>query len=283
MPSQRQLRRTLEEDINGISNLSINISRNQHKHQTQFLKEIVNILMDANPELDIDKIKKSVHFSNLHHFRKYRDSGHPAVSHDYHVGYILAYWGLGDDAVITGLSHDLIEDSEEKNIPYHQNKKRRLNIIDQINRNFGSSVLLGVLALSKPPDSRLMDITQKIDEIIEQTYDIKAIREELNSLNQTYSKIESKEIDRILYQQLEEFKTMYPNIDFFNHARVADNIANLLTKQYMRPNNGMTAEQRQQRFCETSEQYVLPLAREIDQEGTIEMRIAPYIRELITK
>ncbi len=224
-------------------------------------------------------------FADQHHFRKRRDSGHPAVTHDYHVGYILAYWGLGDNAVITGICHDLLEDSEQKGVSYKRNKEIRVEVIDEINKSFGAEVIIGVMALSKQLNPRHVKITQRVDEIIEQNLGGDALDKLLRSLDQHYSNLEPTEVDGVLYDQLERFKNMYPQIMHFNHTRVADNIANLLTKQYMRPKGYMTSEDRQQKFCETSKKYVLPLAREIDQSNTIlnEMRIADYVKELIAR
>lgn len=278
--TQQELIQTLEHNLDMISD----ITNTSYENDQILIPEIAAIFMNANPELDEERLKKTLQFAKEFHLDQYRDSGHPAITHDHHVGYILAYWGLGDDVVITGLCHDLIEDSAKKGQSPQLNKERRINIMDKINRNFGDDVLIRTLALSKPPHPRFIDIAQKINgRIIEQINGIKALDELLGSLNQNYSDLASSEVDKILYKQLEEFKNLYPRIKYFNHVRVADNIANLLTKQYMKPHNRMTSEQRIQKFCDTSRKYVLPLTRGIDKLGTIEMRIAPYIQELIAR
>ncbi len=283
MPSQRQLIRTLESDLDLISTLAVGLAKKTYQGQNTTIKNISRLFMEVNPNLNSEQLQESMGFARTHHCRKYRDSGHPAVSHDYCVGYLLAYWGLETNAVITGILHDILEDSEQKGVSYKINREIRLDITDQINRNFGTEILLSVMALSKPIDPHIIEITQQIDEAIEQNLGANALDRLLRALDQQYSDPKPTELDGMLYEQLEEFKIMYPQIRYFNHTKVADNIHNLLTRQFMRPKGDMTSKQRQQKFCETSEKYVLPLAREIDRSGELEMRLVPYMQELIAR
>ncbi len=235
--TQQELIHNLEYNLDVISD----ITRTLYEDDQRLVPEIAEIFMNSNPELNEERLKKTLQFAKELHIGQYRDSGHPSVVHSYHTGFILAEWKLkkdAEDAVITGTLHDCIEDSPDPD-----------RILLQIYEEFGVTNMTAVAALSKNYLKNQQNVTQE---------------------------------DREMYLRIKLFADEYA-LGFINHVKVADNIANLYTKQYMKPQNGMTAEQRQQRFRRTSEKYVLPLAREIDRSGTLEMCVAPYIQELIAR
>ncbi len=232
--TQQELIHTLESNLDLITDTTSLL----YDEDEQLIEEIVGIYLNANPLLDPKYLKKSLYVSLQNHEGQFRDSGHPAVTHPFHVGYILAEWKFNNTVVAIGNQHDGVEDNKDEKRVY---AARRIG-------SLGHEVLIGVTGLSKPTP-----ILDRKDLVTEETY-----------------------------QKLQRCIDDHPELKL-DYVKMADFISNLYTKEFMRPKNGLTAEQHQQQFCEKARIYALPIARKIDRSGELEMRVAPYIQELIAR
>ena len=230
--TQQELIHTLESNLDLITDTTSLL----YDEDEQLIEEIVGIYLNANPLLDPKYLKKSLYVSLQNHEGQFRDSGHPAVTHPFHVGYILSEWKFNNTVVAIGNQHDGVEDNKDE---------KRVDAARKID-SLGHEVLIGVTGLSKPTP-----ILDRKDLVTEETY-----------------------------QQLQRFIDEYPELRL-DYVKIADVFSNLYTKEFMGAKNGLTAEQHQQQYCEKARRYALPLA--IDVSGTLEMRLVPYIKELISR
>ncbi len=76
-------------------------------------KKMLQELIDAcNEKKNLDLIKKAFYYSLNAHSKQKRLSGEPYFIHPYQTALTLAKWGLKNNAIIAGLLHDLLEDTE---------------------------------------------------------------------------------------------------------------------------------------------------------------------------
>lgn len=61
---------------------------------------------------DIKKVKKAYNFANLKHGTQLRKSGEPYIIHPLETAIFLAEWKMDTDTIVTGLLHDVLEDTE---------------------------------------------------------------------------------------------------------------------------------------------------------------------------
>ena len=101
-------------------------------------KELFSKVKTYFPGLNITNLNKAYNFGVKAHADQVRDSGSPFFSHPFEVATILAKMKLDEKSIITGLLHDVIEDT--------------LATKSDIERKFGSevaSLVDGVTKLSK--------------------------------------------------------------------------------------------------------------------------------------
>lgn len=150
---QQELIQHIEEKLNTIDE----IFRSHYEDDQKIISGVVEIYMNANPNLNREVMEKALAFAQKHHLGQYRDSGVPYAVHPAQTGYILAEWGLSNNAVVTGDLHDVEEENEEK----------KILLMNEIYTNFGVEVLIAVNALSgfiKDPELRDKDISRKMRE-----------------------------------------------------------------------------------------------------------------------
>ena len=102
------------------------------------MKSLKNQLLDALQPLtdrEYDLIEQAIDFAEQAHQNQIRKTGEPFINHPLRVALLLAQMRLGLDAVIAGLLHDVVEDTD---IP-----------IKTIEQNFNSEVAFLVQALTK--------------------------------------------------------------------------------------------------------------------------------------
>ncbi|WP_229502890.1 HD domain-containing protein [Malacoplasma iowae] len=86
-------------------------------------------------EKEIKLIKKAYDFAYRKHGTQTRKSGEPYIVHPLEVAITLTEWKMDKDTIITGLLHDVLEDTDCEE--------------SEIESRFGSKVLEMVLAVTK--------------------------------------------------------------------------------------------------------------------------------------
>ena len=74
-------------------------------------KELFSKVKTYFPDLNITNLNKAYNFGVKAHADQVRDSGGPFFSHPFEVATILAKMKLDEKSIITGLLHDVIEDT----------------------------------------------------------------------------------------------------------------------------------------------------------------------------
>ena len=100
--------------------------------------ELVDKVKTYYPSLNVENLNRAYIFGKEAHENQVRDSGDPFFSHPFEVANILAKMKLDENSIITGLLHDVIEDT--------------LATKEDIKKGFGSEVaglVDGVTKLSK--------------------------------------------------------------------------------------------------------------------------------------
>jgi len=102
--------------------------------QTKLVEKVKNYF----PKLNVKNINKAYDFGKKAHGSQTRASGDPFFSHPFEVANILAHMKLDENSIITGLLHDVIEDT--------------LATKEELKKNFGleiANLVDGVTKLSK--------------------------------------------------------------------------------------------------------------------------------------
>ena len=73
--------------------------------------KLVEKVRDYFPKLNVENINKAYDFGKKAHGYQTRESGDPFFSHPFEVANILAQMKLDENSIITGLLHDVIEDT----------------------------------------------------------------------------------------------------------------------------------------------------------------------------
>ncbi|MBT1247525.1 MULTISPECIES: bifunctional (p)ppGpp synthetase/guanosine-3',5'-bis(diphosphate) 3'-pyrophosphohydrolase [unclassified Thermosipho (in: thermotogales)] len=105
-----------------------------------FIKALETLLKKELNNLEKEKIKKAIKMAEYAHEGFFRKSGEPFITHPLEVSKILASLGLDVETIISGILHDVVEDSEGK------------VTLDDIKNEFGEKVALivdGVTKVSK--------------------------------------------------------------------------------------------------------------------------------------
>ena len=97
--------------LQSIKNIvTSNSSRNYPKENNEIISQL-----NLNPEKnksEIDQIWYAYQFAAEAHKEQKRKSGEPYVTHCAAVALILAEWNMDLDTIISGLLHDVIEDTQ---------------------------------------------------------------------------------------------------------------------------------------------------------------------------
>ncbi|MDE5599553.1 MAG: RelA/SpoT family protein [Ureaplasma sp.] len=103
-------------------------------------QKLINKLIDNNfSEDDIKKIETGIDFAIKHHDGQFRKSGEPYVIHPIETAIILVDWEMDTTSIISGLLHDLIEDTDVTK--------------EDIEKEFGEEIAYIVDILSKVSDT----------------------------------------------------------------------------------------------------------------------------------
>lgn len=90
-----------------------------------------------------DRINHAFAFAAKHHDQQVRKGTRlPYLTHPANVAIILTRYGCGDDAVVAGILHDVVEDCVREGMT-------REMLEERIGRKFGASVLASVLAVTQ--------------------------------------------------------------------------------------------------------------------------------------
>ena len=75
-------------------------------------QEFLKGLQEINPSYDIELIEKAYDLAGKMHQGQLRKSGEPYLIHPVAVAKILAELGMDDQAIVAGLLHDVVEDTD---------------------------------------------------------------------------------------------------------------------------------------------------------------------------
>jgi GTP pyrophosphokinase len=100
--------------------------------------ELIAKVREARPRDDVSPLEKAFRFASEHHKLQIRDSGEPYMVHPLLVSHILADMRMDQVSMVTGLLHDVVEDTSVT--------------VEDVRKNFGEDVARcvdGVTKLSK--------------------------------------------------------------------------------------------------------------------------------------
>ena len=89
-------------------------------------RELMKKLRENRPNDDLNLVKKAYEFSQKHHAGQSRASGEPYLVHPLEVALVLAEMRLDTTAIVAGLLHDSVEDTQVT--------------VDEIKAEFGEQV-----------------------------------------------------------------------------------------------------------------------------------------------
>ena len=102
---------------------------------TRLYRELEAKLLEYRPKDDPGNLEKAFHFARKYHEGQVRDSGEPYMVHPLLVAHILADMRMDVVAIMTGLLHDVVEDTSVT--------------VDQVRKEFGEEVARCVDGLTK--------------------------------------------------------------------------------------------------------------------------------------
>ncbi len=76
------------------------------------LQELIDKVLAYNPNADVELIKKAYNLAEKYHEGQLRSSGEPYFIHPYHVALILTELNMDVETIVSGLMHDLVEDTD---------------------------------------------------------------------------------------------------------------------------------------------------------------------------
>ncbi|NQU98574.1 hypothetical protein HQ533_03835 [Candidatus Woesearchaeota archaeon] len=175
----------------------------------------------------------------------------------------------------------------ERAVRFHHKSKKRDSKRPYVVHSFDTGY---VLAFLEQPDNII--IPGVFHDVLEETkkkYLVDVISDIKHYYNEDifFSAFEVSEFstdhnkDADVYARLE--KHLDEGDDFFTIIKIADNISNLYTKKEMLAKNGLNAEERQQIFGETTRKFWMPLAQRIDDKNNLNMKLVPYLNELVER
>ncbi|MDE6893927.1 MAG: HD domain-containing protein, partial [Malacoplasma sp.] len=95
------------------------------------LSKLIGILKNSNNSIDdIKLVKKAYEFAELKHGDQQRKSGEPYIIHPLETAIFLAEWKMDIPTIITGLLHDVLEDTDCTD--QEMEKRFGKNILDMV-------------------------------------------------------------------------------------------------------------------------------------------------------
>ena len=91
--------------------------------QSKLVEKVKNYF----PKINADNINKAYIFGKKAHGSQKRASGDPFFSHPFEVANILAQMKLDENSIITGLLHDVIEDTLATKEELKRNRRHETN------------------------------------------------------------------------------------------------------------------------------------------------------------
>lgn len=242
--NQQQLRRNIEHNLDMITEIF-------KIHREEDYKTIVSLLMEevfrkANPNLENNTIEKSLGYISENRLKsslEFTIKKHKGQYRDSGIHYASHPIQNGYLIAELGFEEDLIISANLHDIP-EENEDLVLNVMKEIKIRFGEEILNNVLSLS------IFEKGEARDE---------------NHINNLWCASQLRNNYDILY------------------LKIADVISNLYTKKHMVAKNGMTAEQRQKKYCMNAEKNILPVAQLIDSNHNIDLHVTSYLQELIKR
>lgn len=101
----------------------------------EIMENFLKDLLEINPKIDIELIKKAYLVAERYHEGQLRKSGEPYLVHPVEVAKILADLGMDENTIIAGLLHDTVEDT-----PYSE---------EELKNDFGEEVAVLVDGVTK--------------------------------------------------------------------------------------------------------------------------------------
>lgn len=101
----------------------------------EIMENFLKDLLEINPKIDIELIKKAYLVAERYHEGQLRKSGEPYLVHPVEVAKILADLGMDENTIIAGLLHDTVEDT-----PYSE---------EELKNDFGEEVAILVDGVTK--------------------------------------------------------------------------------------------------------------------------------------
>ena len=80
-------------------------------HQVGY-EDLMKVVRANNPNADAVLIEEAYEYARALHEGQYRKSGEPYIIHPVSVAIILADLGMDDNAIVAGLLHDVVEDTD---------------------------------------------------------------------------------------------------------------------------------------------------------------------------
>lgn len=99
------------------------------------IEQLIEKILSYNPEADVDKVREAYDYAEKHHEGQKRNSGEDYIVHPFNVALILAEMNMDVSAIIAGLLHDTIEDTD---VTY-----------DDVKERFGEEVAILVEGVTK--------------------------------------------------------------------------------------------------------------------------------------
>ena len=97
--------------------------------------ELVDKIKNYFPKVNVENVNKAYNFGLKAHGNQIRASGDPFFSHPFEVASILAKMKLDENSIITGLLHDVIEDTlATKNDIEKKFGKEVANLVDGVTK-----------------------------------------------------------------------------------------------------------------------------------------------------
>lgn len=95
-----------------LKNNEATIIRKMHRHFNPDFTQLKTEIQAYYPDLDVENLNKAYEFGLRAHMHQRRYSGEPYFEHCLHVGLILAGLRMDTTTIISGLLHDVVEDTD---------------------------------------------------------------------------------------------------------------------------------------------------------------------------
>jgi len=252
--TQLRLRHNLENRLDMIREI---VSATFNKGPDALIKELAPLYLGVNSsDAESSAFEVSVTIAHGIHVLQLdqgRESGHSGLVHPAEVAYVAKKLGLRGAHTAIGFLHDTLEDGTSTITDYRNLITSKFN---SIQNGLGNYILFYVEGLSAKKHD---DLLQKKIGLIEQ------IKQQAEG---RYAKILRKVLGEDTLLNWKKHK-------------VADSLPNLLDLEFMGSKEGRSGEDRQRVKIYFAEEYILPIAEEIDSNSKNPLSYFEYLQELI--